>query len=43
MNPAERWWSLPERVRATALSLLARMITDGVVDVDEGVSGDADC
>ena len=43
VNPAERWWSLPEGVQATALSLLARMISDGVVDLDEEVAGDVDC
>lgn len=43
MNPAERWLSLPERVQAAALSLLARMITDGVVNLDEEVTGDGDC
>jgi hypothetical protein len=42
MNPAQRWWSLPDRTQATALSLLARMIADGVVDIDEEVTGDAD-
>ena len=43
MNPAERWWSLPERAQATTVSLLARMISDGVVDTEEEVTGDADC
>jgi hypothetical protein len=43
MNPADRWWSLPERVQTAALSLLARMISDGVVDSDEEVTGDVDC
>ena len=42
MNPAQRWWSLPERAQATTVSLLARMIADGVVDIDEEVTGDAD-
>lgn len=43
MNPAETWWVLPERVQAAALSLLARMITDGVVDLDEEVTGGSEC
>jgi hypothetical protein len=42
LNPAQRWWSLPDRAQARALSLLARMIADGVVDIDEEVSSDAD-
>jgi hypothetical protein len=39
-TPAQRWSSLPETAQATALSLLARMITDGVVDEEVGDDGD---
>ena len=38
-SPVQRWWSLPDGARATALSLLARMIADGVID-EEGVPAD---
>ena len=38
-TPAQRWCSLPDGAQATALSLLARMIADGVID-DEGVATD---
>ena len=34
-TPAQRWFSLPASAQATALSLLARMIADGVVDEEE--------
>jgi hypothetical protein len=39
-TPAQRWLSLPDEAQAAALSLLARMIADGVID-DEGVAADA--
>lgn len=38
-TPLDRWRSLPERSQATVLSLLARMIADGVLDEEE-VDGD---
>jgi hypothetical protein len=41
-NPAQRWSSLPETAQATALSLLARMITRGVVDDGEVIGDDVD-
>ncbi len=36
-TPAQRWSTLPDDARATALSLLARMIANGVVaeEVDD--------
>jgi hypothetical protein len=37
---AQRWSSLPDDAQATALSLLARMIADGVVDEEAGDDGD---
>jgi hypothetical protein len=40
-TPAKRWWSLPDGAQATALSFLARMIADGVIEEkDEGVPAD---
>lgn len=30
--PGQCWWSLPETAQATVLSLLARMISAGVVE-----------
>jgi hypothetical protein len=41
LSAAQRWWSLPDAARATALSLLARMIAAGVVV--EVVSDDDGC
>jgi hypothetical protein len=38
---AQRWWSLPDGARMTALSLLVRMIVDGVVE-EEGENADDD-
>ena len=38
-TPAQRWSALPDHVQATALSLLARMIANGVIE--EEVVGDA--
>ena len=38
-TPLDRWRSLPEMCQATVVSLLARMIADGVLD-DEGVDSD---
>ena len=40
-TPAQRWSALPDHVQATALSLLARMIANGVVDEEVGDAGDA--
>ena len=40
-TPAQRWSALPDRAQATALSLLARMIANGVVAEEEvGDAGD---
>lgn len=38
---AERWWSLPETVRAEVLTLLARLIARGVL-IDAGDVGGGD-
>ena len=38
-TPAQRWSALPDETQARALSLLARMIANGVVE--EEVVGDA--
>lgn len=38
-TPLDRWRSLPERSQATVLSLLVRMIADGVLDDVEEVGG----
>ena len=37
-TPAERWWSMPEETREAVVCLLAKMITSGVVEVDEEVT-----
>jgi hypothetical protein len=37
-TPTQRWWSLPDTAQTAVLSLLARMITAGVVE--EEVIGD---
>jgi hypothetical protein len=39
-TPAQRWSALPDDARATVLSLLARMIANGVVDEEVGDAGD---
>jgi hypothetical protein len=39
-SPAQRWWLLPDQAQSTAVSLLARMIADGVVAEEVGVDGD---
>jgi hypothetical protein len=31
-TPLERWWSLPQYAQETVVAILARMITEGVVD-----------
>lgn len=41
-SPVQRWLSLPDSAQSEALSLLARMIADGVVDDEEGVTDDGD-
>jgi hypothetical protein len=41
-TPLERWWSLPPRAQEAVVDILARMISDGVVDNDgESVADDA--
>jgi hypothetical protein len=37
--PAERWWSLPECTRSEVLTLLARLISRGVL-IDESAVGE---
>ena len=32
ITPVERWWLLPEAAQEAVVSILARMIADGVVD-----------
>jgi hypothetical protein len=40
---AERWWLLPETVRAEVLTLLARLIARGVlIDAETGEGGGGD-
>jgi hypothetical protein len=39
-TPAQRWSGLPDHVQASALSLLARMIANGVVEEEVGDAGD---
>jgi hypothetical protein len=39
-TPAERWSALPDDAQTTALSLLARMIANGVVEEEVGDAGD---
>lgn len=39
-TPAQRWFALPDHAQATALSLLARMIANGVVEEEVGDAGD---
>ena len=39
-TPAQRWSALPDHAQATALSLLARMIANGVVEEEVGDAGD---
>jgi hypothetical protein len=39
-TPAQRWSALPGEVQAAALSLLARMIANGVVDEEVSNAGD---
>ena len=39
-TPAQRWSALPDDARTTALSLLARMIANGVVEEEVGDAGD---
>jgi hypothetical protein len=41
-TPSQRWCSLPDAAQREVLSLLARMITAGVVDEKELVDGDGD-
>lgn len=41
-RPVERWWSLPDAAQVAVLSLLARMITAGVVEQDEGTIDEHD-
>ena len=38
---AQRWWSLPDSAQAAVLSLLARMIADGVLE-GEVIGGEHD-
>ena len=40
-TPVQRWWSLPDAAQAAVLSLLARMIADGVVE-GEVIDGERD-
>ena len=37
MTPLERWWSLPQYAQATVVAILARMITEGVIDEEVSV------
>ncbi len=39
-TPAQRWSALSDDAQATALSLLARMIANGVVEEEVGDAGD---
>ena len=39
-TPAQRWSALPDDAQATALSLLARMIANGVVQEEVADAGD---
>jgi hypothetical protein len=39
-TPAERWSALPDDAQTTALSLLARMIANGVVEEEVGDASD---
>ena len=39
-TPAQRWSALPEHAQASALSVLARMIANGVVAEEVGDAGD---
>ena len=39
-TPVERWWSMPEETREAVVCILAKMITSGVVEVDEEVTTD---
>ena len=41
-GPAQRWWSLPDGAQTKALSLLARMIADGVIDDEEVIVDERD-
>jgi len=40
-TPVHRWWSLPDTAQAAVLSLLARMIADGVIE-EEVIDGERD-
>jgi hypothetical protein len=39
-TPAQRWSALPDHAQTTALSLLARMIANGVVEEEVDRAGD---
>lgn len=39
-TPAQRWSALPDAARTTALSVLARMIADGVVEAEVADAGE---
>jgi hypothetical protein len=41
-TPLERWWSLPQHAQETVVAILARMITEGVIDEEVSV-GDLHC
>lgn len=40
LTPAQRWSALPDDARTTALSLLARMIANGVVEEEVTDAGE---
>ena len=41
ITPTERWWSLSDEAQEAVVCVLARMITDSVVDeMDEEVAAD---
>jgi hypothetical protein len=42
LSAAQRWFSLPDRAQAEALSLLVRMIGHGVIVDEEGTTDDAE-
>jgi hypothetical protein len=37
MTPVDRWWSLPLYAQETVVTILARMITEGVIDEEVSV------